>query len=89
MSGFNEQEFTEWVNHPMTCLVRNHLIKEMEDLNSIDQSLCLECNVSGNKSESLEMLGLNSYQGYAIIQGIDKFTDTVALLDDLKSKMEG
>ena len=83
MSNF-DVEFDEWKNHPMTCKVMDYLNGEREKLNSIDDSVVLECSVSGNKMVSLEKLGMDSFKRASIIEGIDMFANTKNLRAEMK-----
>jgi hypothetical protein len=76
-------DFEQWVNSPMTCMVRDYLLKERASMNSLDDSRLLEGNAYGQDLTALEALGLESAMRLSVVKGIDLITN----FDDLQSAL--
>ena len=77
-------EFQDWVNHPVTCAVRNHLVEEAKSYDSISGSTLVEKNAYSDSLTPLEQIGFFTAMRMATIKGIEVFTDTNSLMAGLQ-----
>ena len=66
----------------MGCHVRNYLIKQAQEYNTLNSSLSERAVFAGD-IESLQTLGLDSAIRIATVRGIELFTDSEALQNEL------
>lgn len=66
----------------MGCLVRNKLVEQANQYSTLDSSLA-EKSVFTGDIESLQKLGLDSAIRMATVRGIELFTDSDALCNEL------
>lgn len=75
-----QKEFNEWANHPTTIKVRNLLIRERSQYDSIDESYASKL-IHSDKIEPLENIGIDTLMRACIVKGIDVFTNFDDLYD--------
>lgn len=77
------EDFTQWANSPVTIFVRNHLLKEREEMNHLDGSAMMQKTVYSNNLTGLEQLGLESAMRLSVVKGLEAFTD----FDELSNQL--
>lgn len=79
------KEFHDWANHPVTCRVRNHLISELRETDTVSGSGILKNNAYGQGLNPLEALGVESAMRLSVVKGIEAFTDFDSLPESVFS----
>lgn len=76
----NPVDFEQWANHPVTVFVRNKLIEQRNEYSKLDGTLAEHAIYN---PEDLSKLGFDSAMRMATIRGIELFTDTQSLYEEL------
>lgn len=76
-------EFQDWVNLPVTMAVRNFLLKEIQEYNSISDVEIIQKNMNDTDLGDLESIGVQILMRAATMVGIQAFSDFDNLLESM------
>ena len=79
MAKIKKSEFDAWMSHHVTCAVRNYLVSQIQDLDSLSNHPLIEENTYTNELTALEKVGCSVLLRSASIKGLEMFTDPEAL----------
>ncbi len=79
----SKADYQQWANDPVTCAIRNYLVGEIRDLDSLTNHPLIDKNTYTDDLTALEQVGTSVLLRSSAIKGLEMFTNFDELVNGL------